>query len=98
MRVYAIEPAQLREMQDPDGGIALRSDGSNAASVLQELLRGDGASDRKQAINRMLESIVPATKSVTPKKHGNKLSMAFSQQWGNDKKLRDCSNNTEYYA
>ncbi|MFH1707423.1 MAG: ATP-binding protein [Planctomycetota bacterium] len=87
MRVYAIEPAQLREMQDPDGGIALRSDGSNAASVLQELLRGDGASDRKQAINRMLESIVPATKSVTPKKHGNKLSMAFSQQWGNDKKL-----------
>ena len=41
MRVYAIEPAKLRDMQDPDSGQTLRPDGSNAASVLQELLRGD---------------------------------------------------------
>ena len=87
MSVYSIQPAKLREMQDPDSGIALKPDGSNAASVLQELLRGEGALATKAEINRILESIVPATKTVTPKKHGNKLSMSFSQEWGEKKKL-----------
>ena len=87
MRVYSIEPSKLREMQDPDSGVSLRPDGSNAASVLQELLRGEGASATKTEINRILESIVPATKAVSPKKHGNKLSMSFSQEWGEKKKL-----------
>lgn len=87
MRVYSIEPSKLREMQDPDSGVSLRPDGSNAASVLQELLRGEGASATKAEINRILESIVPATKAVSPKKHGNKLSMSFSQEWGEKKKL-----------
>lgn len=87
MRVYSIEPSKLREMQDPDSGVTLRPDGSNAASVLQELLRGEGAAANKAEINRILESIVPATRSVFPKKHGNKLSMSFSQEWGEGKKL-----------
>lgn len=87
MRVYSIEPSKLREMQDPDSGVSLRPDGSNAASVLQELLRGEGASATKTEINRILESIVPATKAVSPRKHGNKLSMSFSQEWGEKKKL-----------
>lgn len=87
MRVYSIEPAKLREMQDPDSGVSLKPDGSNAASVLQELLRGEGASATKEEVNRILESIVPATKAVLPKKHGNKLSMSFSQEWGSGKKL-----------
>lgn len=85
MRVYAIEPAKLREMQDPDSGVSLRADGGNAASVLQEILRGKEASEAKSAINSILETIVPATKSVAPKKHGNKISMQFSQEWGSDK-------------
>jgi len=87
MRVYSIEPARLREMQDPDSGVTLRPNGGNAASVLQELLRGENASANKAEINRILESIVPATKAVSPKKHGNKLSMSFSQEWGSGKKL-----------
>lgn len=87
MRVYAIEPAKLRDMQDPDSGQTLRPDGSNAASVLQELLRGEEAKAVKAEINRILESIVPETTSVIPKKHGNKLSMTFSQEWGEGKKL-----------
>jgi predicted ATPase len=86
MRVYSIEPARLREMQDPDSGVTLRPNGGNAASVLQELLRGENASTNKAEINRILESIVPATKAVSPKKHGNKLSMSFSQEWGSGKK------------
>lgn len=87
MRVYSIEPAKLREMQDPDSGIVLKPDGGNAASVLQELSRGESAKATQHEVHRILESIVPETKSVSPKKHGNKLSMSFSQGWGEGKKL-----------
>ncbi|MDP2794034.1 MAG: AAA family ATPase [Sulfurisoma sp.] len=87
MRVYSIEPAKLRAMQDPDSGIVLRPDGGNAASVLQELSRGENAKATQQDVHRILESIVPETKSVSHKKHGNKLSMSFSQEWGEGKKL-----------
>ena len=89
MRVYSIEPAKLREMQDPDSGVALKPDGSNAASVLQELMRGEKekTQELRDEIYRFLEAIVPETKSVVPKKHGNKLSMSFSQEWGKGKKL-----------
>ena len=86
MRVYSIEPAKLREMQDPDSGVSLRPDGSNAASVLQELTR-DRSSAVREEIHQFLEAIVPGTASVVPKKHGNKLSMTFTQQWGDGKKL-----------
>ena len=37
MAVYRIDPAVLREMQDPDDGARLRPDGRNAASVLREI-------------------------------------------------------------
>jgi predicted ATPase len=74
-------------MQDPDSGVTLKPDGGNAASVLQELIRGEDAGATKAEINRILETIVPATKTVSPKKHGNKLSMSFSQEWGSGKKL-----------
>jgi predicted ATPase len=87
MRVYSIEPAKLREMQDPDSGVTLRPDGSNAASVLQELRRGENAKEITAEIHAILEAIVPETKSVLPKKHGNKLSMSFTQEWGEKKKL-----------
>lgn len=87
MRAYSIEPARLREMQDPDSGVTLKRDGGNAASVLQELLRGENGTSNRAEIDRILESIVPATKAVTPKKHGNKLSMSFSQEWGSGKRL-----------
>lgn len=82
MRVYSIEPAKLRDMQDPDSGLALRPDGSNAASVLQELLRAEDAMEIRSEIDGILESVAPETKSVAPKKHGNKLSMSFAQEWG----------------
>jgi len=86
MRVYSIEPARLREMQDPDSGAALRSDGSNAASVLQELNRTSEQS--VELIRQYLQGIVPNTTAVNPKKHGNKLSLEFVQEWANAKPLR----------
>jgi hypothetical protein len=86
MRVYSIEPAKLREMQDPDSGVVLRSDGGNAASVLQELTaRGGHSIQTRSEIFEFLEAIVPETKSVRPLKHGNKLSMSFLQQWDEGK-------------
>lgn len=81
-RVYKIEPAKLREMQDPDGGTNLRPDGSNAASVLQEIARQ--APDQIERIGEILKTIVPNTGAVSVKKHGNKLALEFTQEWADD--------------
>ena len=86
MRTYAIEPGKLREMQDPDSGVTLRPDGGNAASVLQEIERH--SPDDVARICEMLESIVPSTVSVRRKKHGNKVTLEFVQEWGKKKRLR----------
>jgi predicted ATPase len=85
MRVYSIEPAKLREMQDPDSGTSLRADGSNATSVLQEIERH--APDEARRIAKILTSIVPNTTRVRTIKHGKKLSLAFTQEWGKKKRL-----------
>ena len=78
MRTYRIEPAALRAMQDPDGGSGLRSDGRNTASVLREIQRRSTESDWRR-ICELLESVVPGTVEVRPKKHGNKLTLEFTQ-------------------
>ena len=78
MRTYRIEPAALRAMQDPDGGVGLRADGRNAASVLREIQRRSPEDDWKR-ICELLESVVPGTVDVRPKKHGNKLMLEFTQ-------------------
>ena len=78
MRTYRIDPAALRAMQDPDGGSGLRSDGRNAASVLREIRRKSPQQDWAR-ICELLESVVPGTVGVRPKKHGNKLTLEFTQ-------------------
>lgn len=85
MRVYSIEPGKLREMQEPDSGTSLKSDGGNVTSVLQEIQRQ--SEDDFQRIWETLESIVPNTKRVQVRKHGNRLSLVFTQQWGEKKRL-----------
>jgi len=79
LRVYSIEPSKLREMQDPDSGVSLKPDGSNAGSVLKEIERQ--SPEDAARICEILASIVPNTKSVHAKKHGNKLSLEFTQEW-----------------
>lgn len=86
MRVYSIEPRRLREMQDPDSGFALKPDGSNAASVLQEMERHD--KDSLKRIKELLAAIVPYTESVGSKKHGNKLSLEFVQEWTKNNRVK----------
>lgn len=79
MRAYSINPEKIRGMQEPDAGTELKTDGSNAASVLQKLLRN--SKNIGGQINSILRAIVPAINSVYPKKHGNKLSLEFYQEW-----------------
>ena len=86
MRTYRIEPAVLRGMQDPDGGIPLRPDGGNAASVLREIERE--SPDGWKRILTLLRTIVPSTVDVKPKKHGNKLTLEFAQDWGTSEPVR----------
>jgi len=86
MRVYSIEPGKLREMQDPDSGTSLKSDGSNVTSVLKEIER-QSDSDFKR-ISEILATIVPNTKQVEVKKHGKNLSLEFTQEWGEKKRLK----------
>ncbi len=85
MRRYSIEPATLRTMQDPDSGTSLRSDGSNAASVWQELSKS--SKETREKILSFLEKIVPYTTAVKTKRHGNKVSLEFTQEWEEGKKI-----------
>jgi predicted ATPase len=86
MRVYSIEPGKLREMQEPDSGTSLKSDGSNVTSVLREIERQSG-SDIKR-ISDILATIVPNTKQVYVKKHGKSLSLEITQEWGEKKRQK----------
>ena len=79
MRIYRIEPAALRAMQDPDGGTRLNADGANTASVLRAIQRE--SPDDWTRILELLATIVPGVVDVHPKRHGNKLMLQFTQDW-----------------
>ena len=72
---YRIDPSALREMQDPDAGVRLRSNGSNAASVLRQL-----GPDARRHVREFLQTVVPGDIEVTPVRVQNKLSLKFMQQ------------------
>jgi predicted ATPase len=86
MRVYSIEPSKLREMQEPDSGTSLKADGGNVTSVLREIERQ--SKDDFQRISDILATIVPNTTRVRVKKHGKNLSLEFTQEWGEKKRLK----------
>ena len=86
MAVYRIDPAVLREMQDPDDGARLQPDGRNAASVLREIWnRGEEDGER---LCEILASIVRHTVKVSPKRRGNKLALEFVQDWGRSEPVK----------
>ena len=72
---YRIDPLTLREMQDPDAGVRLHSNGSNAASVLREL-----DADTHRRLIEFLRTVVPGDVEVKPERMQNKLSLEFTQQ------------------
>jgi predicted ATPase len=83
MRVYSINPQTLRDYQDPNGGVGLRKDGSNAASVIR-----DSGWEFKRRIIEMLSVIVPHTSDIRVETRGHKLAIEFTQEWGDDNTKR----------
>ena len=80
---YRIDPRALREMQDPEAGVRLRSDGSNAASVLRQL-----DPDMCQHLQEFLQTVVPGEVEVRPERVQNKLSLKFRQRGEGTSALR----------
>ena len=82
LRVYAIDPGELRKMQEPDPGFVLQRDGGNTTSVLREIEKR--SPETYALIADVLETIVPSLDSVAVKTHGKNLGLQFTQRWGTD--------------
>ena len=80
MRFYSLVPDHIRELQDPDTGVVLKRDGSNAASVLREVrARSEDDYDR---VCRLLGKVVPGTTGVEYDNLGSKETLRFRQEVG----------------
>jgi predicted ATPase len=86
MRVYAIDPARLRERPSPKTGERLHWDGANVAAVLDSLVMQGG--DELQRICQLLEAIVPRIKAVWPVSQGSSIELEFTEDWGEAKEVR----------
>ena len=83
MGFYNFHPEQIRELQSPDPGDLLKSDGSNIASVLANLKSGSpGAAVR---VGEYLSKVVPGTVGTEPKIVGPKLTIEFRQEVRGDR-------------
>lgn len=74
IEVYNLNPSQISTLQRPDPGELLRRDGSNAASVLQNL-----DADALARVNTYLARLVPGVQSVEPKTLGQQETIEFRQ-------------------
>jgi len=80
MGLYNLNPARIRQLQDPDPGQVLEGDGRNLASVLRELGRSDPQA--KERIDAYLRTIVPDVESAEYAKIGPKVTLEFRQDVG----------------
>lgn len=78
MGFYNFHPEQIRELQPPDPGELLKSDGSNIASVLSNLKQRVPESAGR--VDEFLRKVVPGTVGVESKAVGPKLTLEFRQQ------------------
>jgi predicted ATPase len=78
IQVYSLNPDSMRELQSPDAGAILRSDGSNVASVIQRLERE--MPGRKALVEEYLRRVVPEVSGVDPKVLGPKETLEFRQE------------------
>ena len=85
LRVYAIDPGELRKVQDPDPGFVLQRAGGNVTSVLKEIEKR--SPQTFALIVRVLATIVPNLDAVAVKTHGKNLALQFTQRWATDKRL-----------
>jgi len=61
MAFYNLNPARMRDLQDPDPGLRLLPDGGNLASVIREMTRGHRDEDFGMAVNGHLRAIAPGS-------------------------------------
>ena len=80
MRFYSPAPDRIRELQDPAEGDIFLPDGSNASSVIRELMRHNRAD--YEIICELLSKVVPGVESVTHRSIGNKETLEFHQSIG----------------
>lgn len=80
MQFYSLVPDRIRELQDPDPGILLRRDGSNAAAVLREIQQSTPNTYRR--LCNLLSKVVPGTNRVEHYSVGPKESLRFFQDIG----------------
>ena len=83
MGFYNFHAEQLRELQSPDPGDLLKSDGSNLASVLANL-RTD-APESADRVAEYLSRVVPGTLGMALKTIGPKLTLEFRQEVRGDR-------------
>ena len=74
IEVYNLNPREIAAMQKPDPGDILRRDGSNAASVLQQL-----SSEARDRIRSNLSRIVPGISDAEAKTLGYQETIEFRQ-------------------
>jgi hypothetical protein len=74
MEVYNLNPRAIAAMQRPDPGNILRRDGSNAASVLQQL-----SQEAHARIQEHLLRIVPGLSDAVPRTLGSQETIEFRQ-------------------
>jgi len=80
-QIVEINPSLVRDFQEPSPTLDLEPDGSNSASVLEQLPR----TERKQLLDE-LAAIVPGLIDVEPRHYSNKLTTLFTQQTGKKRK------------
>lgn len=85
MKVYSIEPEAMGGMRDADSGVNLRPDGSNAASVLDEIKRR--APQDYARIVEILLAVTPGIDEVRPSRYGKQAGLDFVQRWSNNNEL-----------
>ncbi len=81
MGFYNLNPDIIRDLQDPDSGNMLIQDGSNLASVFNQL-----SFKVKNDIQEYLQVIVPDVQSVNFRKLGPKETLEFRQYVAEDKR------------
>ena len=74
MGFYNLNPEAIRDLQAPDPGDLLKRDGSNLASVLENLKGGS-----KMAVKGYLSAITPGVTDVALRMMGTKLTLDFRQ-------------------
>jgi predicted ATPase len=75
IEIYNLNPREIAAMQKPDPGELLRRDGSNAASVYQQL-----PNSIKRSINEKLGRIVPGVDGAEAKTLGAQETIEFRQK------------------